>query len=129
MNKTKTNSFITLIGFLLLLLGIYATTRTGVNLFFFKKYPTTGVLSINLMGFPPYSQRDEDCFYPQLYFAQDGESRDPSEAEKKYEEQLQLSCINGIQQSRESTKINDISVSLLLLFLGTGVLAFKRFIV
>ena len=73
--KSKSNSFISLIGLLLLLLGIYMTVRTCTNFIFFKKYPTTGVMpTISLYGGGmPYSQREEDCYmYPQVYFKTDG---------------------------------------------------------
>lgn len=123
------NTVISLVGLFLFLLGLFAVIRTGVNLVFFKKYPTVGVLSINLSGVPPYMQREEDCYYPQTYFTQDGKPREATETEKKNEQQQRTVCISGVTQSRESAKINDISTSLLFLFLGIGVIVGKKYIV
>lgn len=129
--QTKANAFISLLGLLLLLFGIFMTVRTGVNLAFFKKYPTTGVLSIGsaFFGGMPYSQREEDCMmsYPQIYFNDKGQSRPATNDEKKMEVQQKKLCISGVEQAREASKINDISTSLLFVFLGAGVLIGKRY--
>ena len=129
--QSKTNAFISLIGLFLLLMGIFMTVRTGVNLIFFKKYPTTGIMAIAtpFFGGMPYSQREEDCMmYPQMYYKPDGQPRTATADEKKMEEQQKKSCVSGVEQSREAAKINDISSSLLFVFLGLGVLIGKRFI-
>ena len=128
--KSKTNSFISLVGLLLLLVGIYMGVRTGTNLVFFKKYPTSGVMpTLTLFGGGmPYSQREEDCaMYPQTYFKPDGQARTATTDEKLAEERSRKSCISGIEQNRETAKVNDISSSLLFVFLGVGVLVGKRF--
>lgn len=126
--QSKANTFVSLLGLLLLLLGIYMTVRTGINLVYFKKYPTTGVMSFITPFGMPYSQREEDCmFYPQTYFKPDGQPRTATKEEKKMEEQQKNVCISGVVQTREATKINDISSSLLFLFLGLGVLIGKRY--
>ena len=126
--KSKVNSFISLIGLLLLLLGVYMSVRTATNFVFFKKYPTTGVMpTMTFMGGMPYSQREEDCMYPQTYFKPDGQSRSATSDEKKVEEQQRKTCISGVEQGREAAKVNDISSSLLFIFLGVGVLVGKRY--
>jgi len=129
--QSKTNAFISLLGLLLLLLGIYMSVRTGINLTFFKKYPTTGVLSIGsaFFGGMPYSQREEDCMmsYPQTYFDDKGQPRPATNDDKRMEEQQKKYCISGVEQAREASKINDISSSLLFVFLGMGVLIGKRY--
>jgi len=130
MKKTKANSFISLIGLLLLLLGVYMSVRTSANFIFFKKYPTTGVMpAMTFMGGGmPYSQREEDCtMYPPTYFKPDGQPRIATSDEKKAEEQQKKSCISGVEQARETAKVNDISSSLLFIFLGVGVLVGKRY--
>jgi len=129
--QTKTNAFISLLGLLLLLLGIYMSVRTGINLAFFKKYPTTGVISIGsaFFGGMPYSQREEDCMmsYPQTYFNDKGQPRPATGEDKKMEEQQKKLCVSGVIEGREATKINDISSSFLFVFLGAGVLIGKRY--
>lgn len=128
--QSKTNAFISLLGLLLLLLGIYASVRTGINFVFFEKYPTTGVLSIGsaFFGAMP-SPREEDCLmnYPQTYFDNEGQPRPATSEEKEREEQQKKACISGVEQAREVAKINDISHSLLFLFLGAGVLIGRRY--
>lgn len=124
--SSKKYSFVTFISVILLLTGFFTTLRTLVNLTMFKKYPTIGVLTINIFGLAPYSQREEDCFYPQQYFNPDGIPRSASEEEKKNEEKQQQLCLSAIKEARESAKINDISLSLLLLFLGGGTLFAER---
>ncbi len=129
-NGTKVNSIVSFIGLILLLLGIFATVKTGVNLVFFKKYPTYGVLSLNFMGMPPFMSREEDCLiFPQTYFNQAGAPRVASDDEKRMEKLQKEMCIGAVKQNRESAKINDISTSLLFLFLGVGVLVGKKYVV
>lgn len=129
--KSKVNSFISLLGLILLLLGIFMSVKTGINLAFFDKYPTMGSTSLApiFFGGMPYSQREEDCMiYPQIYTKMSGEPRAATEDEKKMEEVQKQSCINSVIQARETAKINDISTSLLFLFLGLGVLIGRRYI-
>ena len=127
---SKANAFISLIGLFLLLMGVFMTVRTGVNLAFFKKYPTTGVMTVAMpfFGGMPYSQREEDCMmYPQTYYKPDGQPRAATADEKIMAEQQKKSCISGVEQARDAAKINDISSSLLFIFLGLGVLIGKKF--
>lgn len=130
--QSKTHPFISLLGLLLLLLGVYMTVRTCTNFIFFKKYPTTGVMPVMPFygGGMPYSQREDDCYmyYPQTYFKPDGLPRTATIDEKKMEEQQKKSCLSGVEQARETAKVNDISSSLLFVFLGLGVLIGKRFL-
>lgn len=133
----KPNAWITLIGFLFLLVGTYASIRTAINLVVFPKYPTGGVLSFGLATI--YGPREEDCImYPPPYTDEIVLSDDISnktdpgkleEKQKKAEEQAkrqQESCISAAVQARYQTKVNDISQSLLLLILGGGVLLVRK---
>ncbi|QQG44156.1 MAG: hypothetical protein HYW86_04845 [Candidatus Roizmanbacteria bacterium] len=125
--KSKMNAWITFIGVVLLLIGIYASVKTVVNLTLFEKYPQTGVLSINFFGAPTYYQREQDCLYPQTYYTPDGQkTRQPNEEEKTREKNQQKICVEGVKEQRQTAKINDISQSLLFLFLGAGVLAARK---
>lgn len=150
----KTNQWILFIGVVLLLFGIYGLARTGINVFAFEKYPQEGVyppFPFFQASFPPvyYGGREEDCIvnniYPPLGYTTmpdlpelvgDGVSvkRPPTEEEKKaMEKQLkdqqilqQKSCLSGIKEAREKAKVNDLSQSVLFLFLGAGVLIARR---
>ena len=126
--ESKLGSWILVVGVILLLVGFYSAARTIINLTLFDKYPTTGVLTINFSGIPPYMQREEDCKYPQLYYNLDGKSTRPSTTEERaVEKQNQENCIRTVTQTRESAKANDISNSVLFLFLGTGIIVVYRF--
>jgi hypothetical protein len=126
-NSSKTSVFFTFLAVFLLLIGVYATVRTAINVSAFKKYPTTGVLSIGVCGIAPYSQREEDCLYPQQYFTQDGKPRSATEEEKQFQKDQRRICISGVTETRRTTRINDISTSFLFLFLGGGLLLTKKY--
>lgn len=127
---SKVASWMTVIGMLLLLVGIYATVRTGINFFAFPKYPQEGVLSFNFTGTPPYFQREQDCNYPIIYYEDNNSSKERSatESEIKRDEETKRSCLQGVADQREAAKKNDISQSLLFLFLGAGLLVSRRFL-
>lgn len=122
------SSFVSFLAVLFLLLGVYVGLRTGLNILTMKKYPTVGVLSGVNPFFPPYVQREEDCYYPTPYFSLDGKSRPPTPEEKKMEEDQKKRCIDSVQAARDLAKTNDINTSVLFLFLGAGLLVSKRFI-
>lgn len=125
--ESKANTWITFIGVVLLLIGVYATVRTAINLKLFDKYPQTGVLVFNFGGQPIYSQREEDCFMPRIYYKVDAQTVRPSTPEEKEQEKRdQKSCLSSVSESRNTAKVNDISQSLLFLFLGIGVLATRK---
>lgn len=129
-SQKKVNPWISLIGLLLLLVGVYMSVRTVVNLAFFDKYPTGGVMitPMSFFGGMPYEQREEDCtMMGQVYFKPDGMPRQPSEDEKKMAIQQEKLCIDSVKRSRETAKINDIASSLLFVFMGAGVLIGKRY--
>jgi hypothetical protein len=50
-----------------------------------------------------------------------------TDEEKAALEQKEL-CLSRVTKSREQAKVNDISVSLLYLFLGAGIFIGKRFL-
>jgi len=127
--KSKVHTVIAFIGVICLLVGIFATIRTGLHLTMFKKYPSTGVLTLSFYGYIPYGQREEDCIiYPQTYYTPDGKTRIATEDEKKMEKTQKDNCLSNILYTREMTKMNDIGISLFFLFMGVGILVSKRFI-
>lgn len=126
----KANVWVTLIGLLLFLVGIFGSVRTVINLTVFDKYPTNGVISLTF--FPSYpGPREEDCLmmsnYP-LYPSVDGVKLSESEKKemKKQQNDQQKSCLSGVIATREQTKVNDISASLLSLFLGGAILSLRK---
>jgi hypothetical protein len=98
----------------------------------FDKYPQEGVypnLPILSREYAPYyGGREEDCTaYPMVYYTRDGYTTRPAtEDEKAQEKRQQENCISQIKEGRDKAKINDISQSVLFLFLGAGVFAFRR---
>lgn len=125
--KSKAPMWITFIGVMLVLVGLYATARTAVNLVAFDKYPQGGVLSFSFGAIPAlYFQQERDCMYPQTYVTPEGKSRLATEEEKINEKRQQQICLESVKDSRNQTKINDISQSLLFLFLGIGVLVTRK---
>ena len=125
--KSKAPIWITFIGLILVLIGLYATARTAINLVAFEKYPQGGVLPANFSGVPQYFSQERDCNYVQTYFTADGKTtREPKAKEKEDEKKQQQNCLEGVKDSLSQAKINDISQSLLFLFLGLGVLASRK---
>ncbi len=119
--------WITFIGLILVLIGLYATARTTINLVAFEKYPQGGVLPTNFSGVPQYFQQERDCNYPQTYYTADGKTTRPATPEEKENAKTQQqNCLEGVKEGRNQAKINDISQSLLFLFLGAGVLVSRR---
>lgn len=125
---SKVASWMTVIGMILLLVGIYASLRLGINLVAFDKYPQEGVISLNFAG-APYFQKEQDCSYPAVYF-EDGTSaeRPATEGEMKRDAENQRTCLQSVADARETAKKNDISQALLFLFMGAGLLLSRRFI-
>lgn len=124
----KGNSWILFIGVILILIGSYALCRTLVNFVAFPKYPTTGVLTFNFSGYQAYSQREEDCSIPVTYYTEDGKStRKPTDEEKEQDKISEQRCLSSVAEAREAAKVNDISQSSLFLFLGVGVIVFRKF--
>lgn len=117
-------AIISFIGIVLLLIGIYAAVRTTVNVFTFEKYPIdNGFFSF---VFSPY-QSEADCLNPQKYYTNDGKERTATEQEKQDAKVQEESCLSQVQDSRKSAKTNDISASILYLFLGAGILLTRKF--
>ncbi len=110
----------------MLLVGLYATIRTVVNLTFFEKYPSEGVLTISPF-MAPYGQREQDCLYSQTYYTQDGQkTRPPTAEEKQREKEQQSLCLSGLSEARKNAKVTDITQSATFLLLGTGVLIGRK---
>ncbi|OGK19999.1 hypothetical protein A2866_06335 [Candidatus Roizmanbacteria bacterium RIFCSPHIGHO2_01_FULL_39_8] len=109
-------SFLTTLAVLLLLLGIFASARTIVNFLLFSKYPTTGVITLNFSGVPTYSgPREDDCESISSY---------PGDQSSAASIKMQKdSCLSSVRDTREAAKTNDISTSVMFLFLGGGLLA------
>ncbi len=118
--------WITFIGLILVLVGLYASARTVINLVAFEKYPQGGVLAFNFSGMTQYYQQERDCTYPQTYYGDGGKPRAATEDEQRNEQKQKENCLDGVKDTRNQAKINDISQSLLFLFLGLGVLATRK---
>lgn len=135
-NNTK-NSWVVFIGFVLALVGVYGCARTMINMIAFEKYPQEGVypaLPFFQPAYPTYFGREGDCLanyginYP-MYDASGKPVKQTEEekAEQKKQQEIQKqNCLDGVKESRDKAKVNDISQSLLALFIGAGVLASKK---
>ena len=132
-NDKKPNVWITLIGFLLILVGIYGSVRTAVNIVALPKYPSISIFTLGSMG-GFYGPREEDClmgmgiFPPYPTEVGKSISEEDKKLMKEQEKKQQEACINSAIQAREQTKVNDISQSLLFLFLGGGVLLVRKYL-
>lgn len=123
--ENKLSYSVSVLALVFLLLGGFCAARTLVNIRFFEKYPNNGVLSFS----NNYMQREEDCTsYPMQYFDSKGETRPATADEKKMSEDQKQICLSSVAKSRENAKINDISISLFYLFLGTGIFVGKKFL-
>lgn len=130
MKKNKPNNsiekLITFFGFFILFLGIYASLRTSFNFIFLKNnYPTISVININPF---PYSTYEEDCYQQFNYPYYDDKNR----PRKLYKEEEELrdknikNCLKRIEKQRRETKINDVWVSVFLLFLGGIIIIYSK---
>lgn len=134
-NSSRPNAWVTLIGLVLTLIGIYGSARTVVNLVAFPKYPTAGVLTFNFMGSGMYYPREEDCMmqvgmdivpYPgETALALSAEDKSLRKEQEKKQQEI---CMSGVVVAREQAKVNDMSQSLLFLFLGGGVLVARKYL-
>ena len=127
-SDSKSNIWFTFVGVILLLIGIYAAVRTGINFLAFSKYPQSGVLTLSFFGnMPPSYTREQDCTYTHYYYDVDGKTaRQPTKEEAAQEKRDETNCLTSVVESRETAKINDISQSLFFLFLGAGVLVARK---
>ncbi len=136
----KQNQWLTFIGVILLLTGIYGIARTSINLVAFEKYPQEGVypalpfFQSTSYPVPMVYGREGDCIanYSIIYPTYDSTGKpvkqteeEKAEAQKNLDIQKQ-NCLDGVREARDKAKINDISQSLLILFLGTGILVSRR---
>lgn len=127
--KNKNNSWpekvINFLGWLILLVGIYATIKTSFNFFYYKKYPVDPVIGPGFF----YPKYEEECYeqnnYP--FFDEKGKPRKPSLEEERLRKENIKNCIKKIDKQREQTKQNDVWISFMLVFLGGGILYTKRF--
>lgn len=129
MQKTKSSEnkisyFVSVLALIFLLLGIYGSVRTILNFKLFEKYPNGGVLSFNNY----FGEREEDCSYPMPYFTMEGQARPATPEEEKMAAEQKELCLSRVAKSRETAKVNDISISLLYLFLGAGIFVGKRYL-
>lgn len=120
-------SWILFIGVVLLILGIFGTLRTAINISVLDKYPTAGVLNINpFVTVPTYMPRESDCYYlsAPIY----DPSGNPIPGQDAQSLTQQENCLKGIEEDRKNAKVNDISRSLLFLLLGIGILSCTKFL-
>jgi len=123
--ENKLSYFVGVLALFFLLLGVFGSVRTLTNVYLFEKYPNGGVLSFN----GNFMQREEDCqSYPMSYFDNKGQTRLATQDEKKLADEQKQICLSSVEKSRENAKINDISISLFYLFLGTGIFIGKRYL-
>lgn len=127
MKNATAPAWVTFIGLLLLLIGLYASGRTLVNLLLFAKYPTYGVLSLNFSGIASYGPNEEDCLRAQNFFDPSGQTRPASNEEKSRQNQDQETCLSSVREARRASKVNDIAQTVLFLFLGLGTLFSRKF--
>lgn len=132
MNKTNQNhswinKIINFIGYLFLLIGIYALIKTSYNFIYLKNnYPITPVIGFNPFG---YYQTEEDCYQQFNYplYDEKGQPREANSFEKKLQQENIKNCLNKIKRQKEENKINDIWTTLFFLILGAGIHLTKRF--
>jgi hypothetical protein len=128
-NSKTVSPWILLIGLVLVLMGLYGTGRTVVNMTMFDKYPSTGVYSFSFFGgqqMPMYTQREQDCLYPLTYYKPDGTIRTGTKEEIERDTAQQQICVSGVTETRNTAKVNDVSQSLLYLILGAGILVCRK---
>lgn len=124
MKENKLSYFVSVLALIFVLLGVYGSIRTTLNFYLFEKYPSGGVLSFNNY----YGEREEDCAYPMTYYGMEGKPREATADEEKMAMEQKEICLSRVAKSRETAKVNDISVSLFYLFLGAGIFIGKRFL-
>jgi|GEM_PF-2739816 len=138
--EVKERPILFFIGVLLLLLGLYGTLKTVVNLVVFDRYPQEGVYKLPFTQ-PEYyapAQREQDCasnyaYMPQMYYDVNGTVRPATAAElesevlyKAQQEVSEQNCVTGVEEARKMAMVNDISQSLIFLLLAVGILTFGR---
>jgi hypothetical protein len=123
-NDSWATKFINLLGWFVLLLGIYSTIRTTFNTLYYKQYPAHPVI-----GFGSYPQFDEECYEQNVYPLYDpaGQVRKPTAEEERIRSENINNCLKKLERVREQTKTNDRWTSFMLVFLGGGILYTKRF--
>lgn len=124
LKENKLSYLVSVLALIFLLLGIYGSVRTALNFYLFEKYPSGGVFSFNNY----YSEREEDCAYPMTYYGMEGEPRPATSDEERMAAEQKELCLSRVAKSREQAKVNDVSVSLLYLFLGAGIFIGKRYL-
>ena len=118
-------SWIIFISVVLILLGTYGLLRTVINTLVFEKYPTSGVIHLEILSqAPTYNARESDCYYyPQAQPPSYDSNGNPIFPQEDPNTKLQQeNCIKGQAEDRYFAKVNDISKSALFLFLGIGLL-------
>jgi hypothetical protein len=135
MKDSKIPAVANFIGMMFVLVGLYASVRTIINFTTFNKYPTNGVLAVNLFGMPFYGGPNEaDCeimpLDPYSYPARLGPDGEVSSVSAKtietQTETQKKSCIAMAMRSREEARASDVNTSAFFLFIGLGVLGSSR---
>lgn len=121
------NPWFSFLGIFFFLIGAYAALHVAYNVTL-PQYPQSGVLTINTTGMAPNFQRESDCTYNQIYYADNGQPRPPTEAEKRQSQMDTERCLKGIAETRKEVMNQDISVAALFLFLGGGLLVARPFL-
>lgn len=134
----KDRPILLFLGLVLLILGIYGSLKTTVNLVAFDAYPQEGVFPFSQAEYDPMS-REQDCvvnysYTPPIYYEADGFTmRQAEPAEQEYDEtyrkqqELQAqNCVSGVQDARKAALVDDISKSAIFILLAVLVLAYAR---
>src|SRR6185369_3754106 len=103
--QNRSSHWIAFVGFILLLVGIYGSVRTLINMAAFDKYPQNGVFNFSFFpnnNMPPMMyQREQDCLISgqQLYYDKDNTTpRPPTDDEKRIADQQQQSCLESVKE-------------------------------
>lgn len=125
-NQLWINKLINFLGFLFLIIGLYALIRTSYNFYFLKdKYPTSSIFSL----FPSYPSSVEDCEQQYTYplYDEKGKLRSPSPYEEKERKKQVKLCLKQLKKMSQDAFEKDLWTTLFFLFLGSGILITKRF--
>lgn len=129
----RVSSWMFFIGILLFLMGLYGVIRIIHISVRGVPYPQQGVLPTTILTPAEntfFAGRESDCRqYPQLYFEADVKTpRDLTDAEKRLNEEIMKRCIEGFDEERAKTKQYDRNQSAFLIFVGAGLIFFRRFL-
>lgn len=125
--NSSQHTWIAFVSVVLLLLGIYGSARTLINLYAYEKYPPQGVFSMPFMGGPYYGPNENDCLMMPPPIGDPTLVGMSAQEKKDYAQNMKDSCLLSAKQARDNAKTSDVSQSMLFLFMGAGILVAKKF--